>query len=77
MNAKILKKALIILLIGSILTGCTTKIEYVDRPVEVKVPQKCIIPNISIDLNKTTYTEKVNAMEIYIYELEEAIKICK
>ena len=68
---------MIILLIGSILTGCTTKIEYVDRPVEVKVPQKCIIPNISIDLKKTTYTEKVNAMEIYIYELEEAIKICK
>ena len=68
---------MIILLIGLILTGCTTKIEYVDRPVEVKVPQKCIIPNITIDLNKTTYTEKVNAMEIYIYELEEAIKICK
>jgi hypothetical protein len=49
----------------------------VDRPVEVKVPQKCIIPNVSLDLNKPTYTEKVNAMEIYIYELHEAIKVCK
>ena len=68
---------MIILLIGLITTGCSTKIEYVDRPVEVKVPQKCIIPNISIDLNKPTYTEKVNAMEIYIYELQEAIKVCK
>jgi len=68
---------LIILLIGSIITGCSTKIEYVDRPVEVKVPQKCIIPNVYLDLNKPTYTEKVNAMEIYIYELQEAIKVCK
>jgi len=68
---------LIILLIGLITTGCSTKIEYVDRPVEVKVPQKCIIPNISVDLNKPTYTEKVNAMEIYIYELQEAIKVCR
>jgi hypothetical protein len=49
----------------------------VDRPVEVKVPQKCIIPNVYLDLNKPTYTEKVNAMEIYIYELQEAIKVCK
>ena len=77
MNVKILKKALIVLLIGSILSGCTTKIEYVDRAIEVKVPQKCIIPEIQIDLNKQTYTEKVEILEIYIYELEEAIKVCK
>ena len=77
MNVKILKKALIALLIGLILTGCTTKIEYVDRPVEVKVPQKCIVPEVQIDLNKPTYTEKIQALEIYIYELEEASKVCK
>ena len=77
MSVKILKKALIALLIGLILTGCTTKIEYVDRPVEVKVPQKCIVPEVQIDLNKPTYTEKIQALEIYIYELEEASKVCK
>lgn len=59
------------------LTGCATKIEYVDRPIEIKVPQKCIVPEIQIDLNKKTYTEKVEILEIYIYELEEAIKVCK
>lgn len=68
---------MIALLIGLILTGCTTKIEYVDRPVEVKVPQKCIVPEVQIDLNKPTYTEKIQALEIYIYELEEASKVCK
>ena len=26
------------------LTGCATKTEYVDRPVEVKVPIKCELP---------------------------------
>ena len=68
---------MIILLIGSLLTGCTTKIEYVDRPVEVKVPQKCIVPKVTAELNKETYTEKIQALEIYIYELEEAIKVCQ
>lgn len=68
---------MIILSIGSILTGCTTKIEYVDRPIEVKVPQKCIVPKVTAELNKTTYTEKIQALEIYIYELEEAIKVCQ
>ena len=34
-----MKWAMLVLVV--MLSGCATKIEYVDRPVEVKVPVKC------------------------------------
>lgn len=37
-------KELIGLVIAAMFIGCATKVEYVDRPVEVKVPVRCEIP---------------------------------
>lgn len=34
----------VMLVLVVMLSGCTTKVEYVDRPVEVKVPVRCEIP---------------------------------
>ena len=34
-----MKWAMLVLVV--MLSGCATKVEYVDRPVEVKVPVKC------------------------------------
>ena len=31
----------VMLVLVVMLSGCATKVEYVDRPVEVKVPVKC------------------------------------
>lgn len=38
------------------LSGCATKVEYIDRPVEVKVPVKCELempkkPDVTIDVD--------------------------
>ena len=37
-------KWLIGLVIAAMFMGCAAKVEYVDRPVEVKVPVACEVP---------------------------------
>lgn len=34
-------KWILMVLVVAMMSGCATKVEYVDRPVEVKVPVKC------------------------------------
>ena len=46
----------VMLVLVVMLSGCATKVEYVDRPVEVKVPVKCELempkkPDVTIDVN--------------------------
>ena len=46
----------IVLVLVVMLSGCATKVEYVDRPVEVKVPVKCELempkkPDVTIDVD--------------------------
>lgn len=46
----------VMLVLVVMLSGCTTKVEYVDRPVEVKVPVKCELempkkPDVTIDVD--------------------------
>ena len=56
----------VMLMLVVMLSGCATKVEYVDRPVEVKVPVKCELempkkPDVTIDVDGLravlTYTE--------------------
>ena len=56
----------VMLVLVVMLSGCATKVEYVDRPVEVKVPVKCELempkkPDVTIDVdglrNVLVYTE--------------------
>ena len=56
----------VMLMLVVMLSGCATKVEYVDRPVEVKVPVKCELempkkPDVTIDVdglrNVLVYTE--------------------
>ena len=49
-----MKLAMLVLVV--MLSGCATKVEYVDRPVEVKVPVKCELempkkPDVTIDVD--------------------------
>ena len=53
-------------LVVAMMSGCATKIEYVDRPVEVKVPVKCELempkkPDVAVSVdglrNVLMYTE--------------------
>lgn len=76
MNVKILKS----LLIGCgvlIFSGCAEKIVYVDRPIEVEIPQKCIIPDVHCNFNKETDTEVINAMLMCIEDFKKASEVCK
>ena len=46
----------VMLVLVVMLSGCASKIEYVDRPVEVRVPVKCELempkkPDVTIDVD--------------------------
>ena len=47
------------------LTACSNKeieFKYIDVPYEVKVPIKCVVPDMYCDFNRTTYTEVIDAL---------------
>ena len=70
-------KWLMLGIIGTLmLTGCATKTEYVDRPVEVKVPQKCVVPEVHCEFTGT-YTERISKVEMCITNFNKAIEVCR
>ena len=75
MNALISKMLLMSLVLLSF-SGCAEKIVYVDRPVEVKVPQKCVVPDVHCEFTGT-YTERVSKVEICIANFNKAIEVCR
>lgn len=76
MNVKILKNLLIVLALLGISTGCAEKV-YVDRPVEVKVPVKCVVPEVKCFPGKATYTEEIAEMRMCIERYKQAAEVCK
>ena len=55
----------------------TTKTIYVDKPFEVKVPVKCIVPDVTCDFNQNTDTEVISSMLKCITDLKRASEVCK
>ena len=77
MSAKILSVFLMMFVIMAI-SGCSNKIEYVDRPVEVPIMQKCVVSvPVSCQSGKPTYTEELNQMRICIRDFKEVINVCR
>lgn len=77
MNVKILK-ILSILFAALLFSACSNKeLVYVDRPVEVKVPVKCNIPETHCNFNKSTDTEVVTSLRTCIEDLRNSIEVCK
>lgn len=77
MNAKILN-TLLIVLGAAFLSGCSTKVVYKDRVVEVIKPVQCKVPKVSCNITEElTYTEVVNYMALCILDLNEAAKVCQ
>lgn len=77
MNVKILKWLLTIFVV-LLFSGCAEKeIIYRDVPIEVKVPTKCIVPEVHCDFNKQTDTEVITSLRMCIKDLQQAINICK
>ncbi len=76
MNVKILK-ALSMTFAILLFSGCSEKIIYVDRPIEVKIPVQCKVPETHCNFNKQTDTEVIIALRTCIQDLIESIKVCK
>ena len=58
------------------LSGCASKIEYVDRPVEVRVPVKCELempkkPDVTIDV------DGLRSVLVYTELLECTLRKCR
>ena len=58
------------------LSGCATKVEYVDRPVEVKVPVKCELempkkPDVAISV------DGLRSVLVYTELLECTLRQCR
>ena len=59
-----------------VLSGCTSKIEYVDRPVEVRVPVKCELempkkPDVVISV------DGLRSVLVYTELLECTLRKCR
>lgn len=76
MNVKILKISSMIF-VALLFSGCSEKIIYVDRPIEVKIPVQCKVPETHCNFNKQTDTEVIIALRTCIQDLTESIKVCK
>lgn len=53
------------------------QIEYIDVPVEVKIPVKCIVPDTECNFNRATDTEVVSSLLECIVDLKRATEVCK
>ena len=63
-------------------SGCSctpqpTRVEYVDRVIEVKVVTKCIVPKTDCTIEGNTTAEKIVSMSECIVGLIESTKVCR
>ncbi len=70
-------KYLILLALVISFNGCETKTIYVDKPVEVQIPIKCIIPTVEAPKKAQTYSESLLNIKEYVEKLQEAVKVCQ
>ena len=66
----------VMLVLVVMLSGCASKIEYVDRPVEVRVPVKCELempkkPDVAISV------DGLRSVLVYTELLECTLKRCR
>lgn len=58
------------------ISGCAEKV-YIDRPVEVKIPVKCVVPEVKCYPGQDTYTGEIREMRLCIERHKEASEVCK
>ena len=61
------------------MTACSSQpeVKYVDKPYEVKVPVKCIVPDANCSFERKTDTEVVSSMLECIIKMKHNEEICK
>jgi len=69
-------RMLFLLAIAYMLIGCGPKIEYVDRPVEVKIPVQCTLKSPDRPILQPGLPG-VKSLSIYAEELECVLAQCR
>lgn len=75
MNVKILSVVLMMFL-SLTFSGCAEK-QYITKPVEVVVPVKCVTPTVKCNIQKRTYTERVQDLVHCIDKYKASNEVCK
>jgi len=57
----------------SIMAGCECK----PQPIEIKVPVKCVVPEVLCDFNRSTSAGVISAMLECIIDQKKAAGVCK
>jgi len=72
------KSVLLSVLTTVTFSGCVTKpiVRYVDKPYEVKVPVKCVVPDVNCSFDRKTDTEVISALLECIIELKRVNEVC-
>jgi len=62
-----------------IITACSCKpiVRYVDKPYEVKVPVKCIVPDANCSFDRNTSTGVISSMLECIIDMKKNEEVCK
>ena len=68
---------LLSILILTSCSKCKPEIRYVDKPYEVKVPVKCIVPDANCSFNRKTDTEVISSMLECIINMKHNEEKCK
>ena len=62
------------------ITACSQNkpvVKYVDKPYEVKVPVKCIVPDTNCSFNRKTDTEVISSLLECIIKMKRNEEVCK
>ena len=59
-------------------SGCASKsiVKYVDKPYEVKVPVKCVVPDANCTFGRKTDTEVISALLECIVDMKRNSEVC-
>ena len=59
------------------LVGCSSKVEYINVPYEVKVPVKCVVPDANCSFDRNTSVEVITSLLECIIDMKRNQEVCK
>ncbi|MEN4053763.1 hypothetical protein [Sulfurimonas sp. NWX79] len=51
--------------------------KYVDKPYEVKIPVKCVVPDANCSFDRNTSTEVISSLLECIIDMKRNEEVCK
>jgi len=66
-----------VLLIFQACSECNPRVKYVDKPYEVKIPVKCVVPDANCSFDRNTSTEVIASLLECIIDIKRNEEVCK